>query len=654
MQHHLSQKEAREIYLAKCEVITCSFKLILKDLFIQPTSQREERFMTILNRNCSGDSFDLRDTGIGEKAGKTIARVLQRNNHYTSLHLAGNFVRTSGAEALSELILKNPTITFLDLRSNDIGIKGGTALFKALGEESCALEELDLSGLSGLNRNHIGPSGAETLQQVLPKTKTLRRLALRENGLGPEGATAIAQGLRNNLSLHTLDVAANRLGAAGVSALCDAALLSNVQWIGLARNGCGDGGAKAVAMFLSGIRRLRGIDLARNEVTAVGAKAIGDALRGNDTLTSLVLDRNALGSAGVRQLADALRENNSLTELRLSHNNIEARGAQELADALKNHKSLTKLDLGHNLLGDEGATAFGLMLKWNRTIISLDISSNKIGHAGGSDFAQNLHFNSTLQNLSMRNNSMIEATGEVLANYLRSNDTLLSLDISFNDMNYKHICILEKKIKENVKKYKAAAVDRYKKEISHLHLTQNRLVETEHRLEQERAVRAREEAKVQEKLKQLEIAEEHEQERVKDLKESITEHVNLVSKTEAKQVSLSHEASKIRAEKEARYWSLVQKLHKEKDNNNRLEKRIRAKKQQLEELKMKNTKEISSLDEQLRLRLFDRNQAETDYRELEEQITTLRAKLEESAKEPPKDSRSSRRTKRVFPAIKGH
>src|SRR5690606_25118580 len=155
------------------------------------------------------------------------------------------------------------------------------------------------------------------------------------------------------------------------------------------------------------------------------------------------------------------------------------------------------------------------------------------------------------------------------------NNTLLSLDITFNDFNYKHISILEKKIRENVKRYKAAALDRYKKEISMLQQNQKRLEETERRLETLAETRKMEETKVEEKLKALEQAELEEKEKVKELKESIAEHTTLISKTEAKQTALTHEASKVRAEKEARYWNLVQKLHKEKDNNNRLEKRIK-------------------------------------------------------------------------------
>jgi chromosome segregation ATPase len=301
-----------------------------------------------------------------------------------------------------------------------------------------------------------------------------------------------------------------------------------------------------------------------------------------------------------------------------------------LAEAIKNNKGIQSLDLSNNNIGDEGASAFGLTIKWNKTLTSLDLSSNKIGNMGGTDFALNLQTNQVLQHVNLRNNSMQEKTGELMANYLKSNCTLLSLDITFNDFNYKHLTILEKKIKENQKDYKAAAVDRYKKEIGIWRANQVKLEETERRLLIAREELQEKENIVSIKMKTLEIAELEERERLKELKENIAEHTTQISKTEAKHISITHEASKIRADKEARYWSFVQKLHKEKDSNNRMEKRIKSKKQQIDEMKTKFDKEITSREEQLRIIMFDRNAAEMDYNSVQQQVERVKAFLAES------------------------
>jgi chromosome segregation ATPase len=131
---------------------------------------------------------------------------------------------------------------------------------------------------------------------------------------------------------------------------------------------------------------------------------------------------------------------------------------------------------------------------------------------------------------------------------------------------------------------------------------------TEERLQREMQLRIKTEDKAKEKMKELEIIEQQAKEKIREMKEAILEHTKNIQKTEAKMIAFSHESAKIRADKEGRYWGLVQKLHKEKDNNNRLEKRLRSKKQQMDELKSKNEKEIMALEEQLKLKLMDRTQ----------------------------------------------
>lgn len=96
-------------------------------------------------------------------------------------------------------------------------------------------------------------------------------------------------------------------------------------------------------------------------------------------------------------------------------------------------------------------------------------------------------------------------------------------------------------------------------------------------------------------MKILELAEQAKRTKTKEIKDAIAEQQELLRQMEARQLAISHEAQKVRSEKESRYWALVQKLHKEKDNNSRLDKRIKAKNQQIEDLKAKNEKEISSL-----------------------------------------------------------
>lgn len=123
-----------------------------------------------------------------------------------------------------------------------------------------------------------------------------------------------------------------------------------------------------------------------------------------------------------------------------------------------------------------------------------------------------------------------------------------------------------------------------------------------------------------------------------EMKDMIAEESKAVAKIEAKQLALSHEAAKIRADKEARYWALVQKLHKEKDGNSRLEKRIKAKSQQFDDTKAKCDKELNALQDQLKIKLFDLNQAEVDTRAAEDSIQKVKLSIQEHTDELAADA----------------
>jgi hypothetical protein len=211
------------------------------------------------------------------------------------------------------------------------------------------------------------------------------------------------------------------------------------------------------------------------------------------------------------------------------------------------------------------------------------------------------------------------------------------MDITFNDFNYRHINAMEIKIKENNVKYKAAAMERYKKEIEVLNLDREKLVATEEKLGNSIKMKGEADERLAEKMRALELAEQARKEKVKEMKDFIVEETKTISKTEQKALALSHEASKIRTEKETKYWNLVQKLHKEKDANNRLEKRIRAKKQQVEEHKLKGEKEIQALQEQLKIKQFDHHQAQQELQAVEDLLTKTKNSVNEATRELTED-----------------
>src|SRR5690606_5437942 len=136
--------------------------------------------------------------------------------------------------------------TRLDLRSNDIGGKGGEALFENLLENQ-TLTSLDLSGLSGINRNHIGVRGASMLSKLLSVNRILYDLNLGSNGLGVEGIKLLCKGLKDNHAIRVLDISSNNIGAHGCELLAKVFEHCKLRKLVMERNQIGDAGAIALS-----------------------------------------------------------------------------------------------------------------------------------------------------------------------------------------------------------------------------------------------------------------------------------------------------------------------------------------------------------------------------------------------------------------------
>ncbi|HBC71321.1 MAG TPA: hypothetical protein DCZ38_00870, partial [Coxiellaceae bacterium] len=88
-------------------------------------------------------------------------------------------------EELKKYLEENPTVTTLNLFSNDIGPEGAKALAGVL-KENKTLTTLNLGS------NNIDSEGAKALAGVLKVNTTLTTLDLENNNIGPEGAKALA------------------------------------------------------------------------------------------------------------------------------------------------------------------------------------------------------------------------------------------------------------------------------------------------------------------------------------------------------------------------------------------------------------------------------------------------------------------------------
>ncbi|KAF9995335.1 hypothetical protein BGZ79_010970 [Entomortierella chlamydospora] len=307
------------------------------------------------------DSLALRNSLIGDNGAQALSEALKVNSTLTTLSLYNNSVRDNGAQALSEALKTNSTLTTLDLTFNSIGSDGAQALSEALKTNS-TLTTLDLTN------NSIGSDGAQALSEALKTNSTLTTLDLYDNSIGSSGTQALFEALKTNSTLTTLNLYGNSIRGNTVQRLLKA-LRTNLT--------------------------LAILDLTYNSIESNGAQALFEAPKTNSTLTTLIWWNNTIRDDGVQTLSEALKINSTLTTLDLSFNSIGFNGARALSEALKTNSTLTTLNLRDNSIGDSGAQALSETLKTNSTLTTLDLYNNSIGSNGAQALSEALKANST-------------------------------------------------------------------------------------------------------------------------------------------------------------------------------------------------------------------------------------------------------------------
>jgi hypothetical protein len=177
--------------------------------------QRSDATLTLLNLNCEY----IESQGVQKLAksccscSNTTPKRPTPHSPLVALWLETNEIYTKGAEALSKVIIKSPSLKYLYLTNNPIYDSGISKLCQA------AAHQLEVFHAGECK---IGPAGARDIAGVLLDNKsTVVTLVLDNNHLRDQGASSIAEALRENTALKTLDLRYNCIGKEGISAFRD-------------------------------------------------------------------------------------------------------------------------------------------------------------------------------------------------------------------------------------------------------------------------------------------------------------------------------------------------------------------------------------------------------------------------------------------------
>eukprot|EP01064_Diplonema_japonicum_P015340 TRINITY_DN23056_c0_g1_i1.p1 TRINITY_DN23056_c0_g1~~TRINITY_DN23056_c0_g1_i1.p1 ORF type:complete len:754 (+),score=213.76 TRINITY_DN23056_c0_g1_i1:49-2310(+) len=616
---HLSVAEVSDLYHAKC-----------LDQGLQPNRKRESRFIQLLSQNCRGMHFTLRENGLGNHSAGCIASFLADNEHFAVLDLSGNRLKDAGAIRIAELLMLNDALVHIALKSNDIGFVGAEKIAEAL-QSNCTVTSLDLSGLSGINRNHLGSTGAKAFGAALAVNETLAILSLGANGLGNEGLMLMSSGLEQNQTLTELDLGSNNLGWEGCTVLGPLLNSSNLRNINLERNDIRDKGAAVLAAALkmpsNAAEKIELLNLSFNNIKVQGLRWLANVFKTVPVLRVLKLDGNECGEAA-EELAQTIKDNRSLTHLSMCKCEISPEAGVRIGDMLAVQATLVKLEMQDNLLGNEGAIAIAQALHANTTLRFLDIGNNKVSDAGGKALAEMIASNNTLQHLNIKQNN-IKLSGNAIAEALRTNTSILELDFSYNDFSFKSYSAVATYLQKNIKAWKRQAAPRLMSQIDVLKVDEATLHGTQEEIVQE--------------IKRREITQENLSQKKEHVKQLVAGYLGNVKKLEEEYNTISMRRAREEEAMAARSDELQREKQKQENVRRKIENKLKSEDEKINRMKkdqLKIEQEIKSYQEknekefapqllELQLATKEQQRAKEKAKQVAEQLSKTELKVKE-------------------------
>lgn len=152
--------------------------------------------------------LDLGTNGLSAECGSTLTASIRRNRSLANISLENNLLDDQAASTFARKLRRDRQIEHLNLNNNRVGWRGGLDLAASLALNS-HLVWLDL-GNNMLGEAGTFADVGGKFATALVRNKTLTRLNIEGNKLGPSGGVAIAKALHRNNSLVDLNLENNR------------------------------------------------------------------------------------------------------------------------------------------------------------------------------------------------------------------------------------------------------------------------------------------------------------------------------------------------------------------------------------------------------------------------------------------------------------
>eukprot|EP00792_Barthelona_sp_PAP020_P004914 TRINITY_DN2407_c0_g1_i1.p1 TRINITY_DN2407_c0_g1~~TRINITY_DN2407_c0_g1_i1.p1 ORF type:complete len:797 (+),score=207.79 TRINITY_DN2407_c0_g1_i1:470-2860(+) len=476
----LNQRIIDRLFSARCE-----------DLQIPVDESRKLRFYNVIASNCMGNIFCLRSLGLGTNSARVLTDILANPlfiRRYHMLDLFGNKLKDDGVIILAPFI-RQSKIAAVDLRANEIGSKGYKYFFETI-KGSSHLCFIDLSGHSGLNRNHLGRNGAVALSKFMEESPVLQYLNLDGNGISEEGSFALGSGIGNCPSLVSCNLTSNNLGMKGIQSFVNGLIQTKIELsletLNLSRNRIGSSGLQILSQILPKLQSLKNLNLRSNDIkSSVSLNAFCRSFI-KTNITTLDFSENILDNQSIFILTTvALLPRGKLEVLYLE--DCQITDVHHMFSAFSESGcSLRKISLAKNLINNEGLESIAEFLGNKDCMLTyVNLMENRIGFESQDALINSLFKNKTLEYLNLRDNMFDNELVIGLLDVLEENpDTpLINVDVSLNHINHNLHEYLKQLLKIRISQIRSSMPELYRSRLNELKQRQEMLAEVRKSIE---------------------------------------------------------------------------------------------------------------------------------------------------------------------------
>ena len=311
----------------------------------------------IQNKKCSLSYLDISYNNIGDEGIVEVGKYIKTDHcKLRNLLALKNDIESEGILLFADYMRGNRQLVDLNVHRNKIGSLAINALLTALVEEGKGKHVIQKLNFYECE---LEEETALVVENVVPSIPSLLFLDLSTNKLGVRGIISVFRLLALNPPLQTVDISDNihqnddsKEGIALRDSLIEIiirALTTNkkLEALHMGLNYFGDRVGQGIAKGLGANKSIQRVGLHRTKLTDLGLLALGEILKYNRSILLLELEWNNLTAEGIIQFIDLIEPNEHINFINLINLALPKSDVDRVKEYALKHKPNTNIRFKH-------------------------------------------------------------------------------------------------------------------------------------------------------------------------------------------------------------------------------------------------------------------------------------------------------------------